>query len=70
VRNDRPGTNSPHAQKPRKTKDALTKTRLHIPVLSIGGDKSLGIALGAQARLIASDVTIVIVRNAGHWLME
>jgi pimeloyl-ACP methyl ester carboxylesterase len=49
---------------------ALAKTRLKIPVLSIGGDKSLGVALGAQAKLIASDVTVVVLKDTGHWLME
>ena len=48
----------------------LAQTRLAIPVLSIGGDKSLGVALGAQTRLVASNVTVVVVKNAGHWLME
>ncbi len=48
----------------------LAKTKLAIPVLSIGGDKSLGDALGAQAKLIASDVTVVVLKNSGHWLME
>jgi pimeloyl-ACP methyl ester carboxylesterase len=49
---------------------ALAKTRLNIPVLSIGGDKSLGVALSAQAKLIASDVTVVVLKDTGHWLME
>jgi len=48
----------------------LAQTKLAIPVLSIGGEKSLGVALGAQARLVASDVSVVVVKNAGHWLME
>jgi pimeloyl-ACP methyl ester carboxylesterase len=48
----------------------LARMRLAIPVLSIGGDKSLGAALGAQAKLVASDVTVVVVKDAGHWLME
>lgn len=48
----------------------LAQTKLAIPVLSIGGEKSLGVALGAQSRLVASDVTVVVVKNAGHWLME
>jgi pimeloyl-ACP methyl ester carboxylesterase len=48
----------------------LAKTRLSIPVLSIGGDKSLGVALGVQAKLVASDVTVVVIENAGHWIME
>src|SRR6266567_5641293 len=41
----------------------LAKTRLAIPVLSIGGDKSLGEALGAQTKLVATDVTVVILKD-------
>ncbi|HEY3178957.1 MAG TPA: alpha/beta hydrolase [Casimicrobiaceae bacterium] len=48
----------------------LGKTKLAIPVLSIGGDKSLGAALGAQAKLIAPDVTVVVLKDAGHWILE
>jgi pimeloyl-ACP methyl ester carboxylesterase len=48
----------------------VAKTRLGIPVLSIGGEKSLGEALGAQAKLVASDVTVVILKDAGHWILE
>jgi len=48
----------------------LAKTKLAIPVLSIGGDKSLGVALGVQAKLVASDVAVVVIKNAGHWIME
>jgi pimeloyl-ACP methyl ester carboxylesterase len=48
----------------------LAKTRLVIPVLSIGGEKSLGDALGAQAKLVASDVTVVVLKDTGHWILE
>lgn len=48
----------------------LAKTKLKIPVLSIGGDKSLGDALGKQARLISDEVQVVVVKNAGHWILE
>lgn len=48
----------------------LAVNKLDMPVLSIGGDKSLGVALGAQARLISDDVTVVVLKNTGHWLME
>jgi len=48
----------------------LSKTKLPMPVLSIGGEKSLGEALGAQARLVATDVTVVVIKNAGHWILE
>lgn len=48
----------------------LGTTKLTISVLSIGGEKSLGAQLGAQARVISNDVTIVVLKNTGHWLME
>jgi len=48
----------------------LAKTRLAIPVLSIGGAKANGAALGAQAKLVASDVRVIILENTGHWIME
>jgi len=50
--------------------EELSKTRLTMPVLSIGGDKSLGDALGQQARLVATDATVIVLKNTGHWLME
>jgi pimeloyl-ACP methyl ester carboxylesterase len=48
----------------------LSKTRLTMPVLAIGGDKSLGEVLGQQMKLVASDVTVVVLKNTGHWVME
>jgi pimeloyl-ACP methyl ester carboxylesterase len=48
----------------------LAKTRLTIPVLTIGGDKSLGEPLGQQARSIADDVTVIVLKNTGHWILE
>jgi pimeloyl-ACP methyl ester carboxylesterase len=48
----------------------FSQTRLTMPVLTIGGDKSLGDALGAQMKLVATDVTVVVIQNSGHWLME
>ncbi len=49
---------------------AVAKTKLQIPVLSIGGAKANGSALAKQVRLVASDVTVVVLENTGHWLME
>ena len=57
---------------PQAAKDfaRLSQTRLPMPVLSIGGDKSLGDALGKQVKLVATDVTVIVLQNTGHWLME
>lgn len=48
----------------------LSQTKLTMPVLTIGGDKSLGEALGEQAKLVATQVTVVVLPNTGHWVME
>jgi len=57
---------------PQTAKDfeEMSQTKLTMPVLSIGGDKSLGEALAAQMKLVATDVTVVIVKNSGHWILE
>ena len=57
---------------PQTAKDfaEMARTKLKMPVLSIGGDKLLGMPLGAQAKLVANDVTVVIVKNSGHWILE
>lgn len=48
----------------------LAGTKLTIPVLTIGGGNSLGDALGQQAKLVASDVTVIVLRDTGHWVSE
>ena len=48
----------------------MSKTKLAMPVLSIGGDNSLGEVLGAQMKLVAENVIVVIVKNSGHWILE
>src|ERR1700730_2126964 len=48
----------------------LAETKLTMPVLAIGGEKANGEALGEQAKLVASDVTVVVLKNTGHWILE
>src|ERR1700722_1643927 len=48
----------------------LSQTRLTMPVLTIGGDKSLGDALGRQAKVVATNVTVIVLKDSGHWIME
>ena len=57
---------------PRTAQDfsQLSRTRLTMPMLSIGGDKSLGKELGEQAKLVGTDVSVVVLPNAGHWILE
>ena len=48
----------------------LSQNKLSMPVLSIGGEKSLGNELAAQMKLVATDVTIIVLEDTGHWIME
>lgn len=48
----------------------LSKTKLTMSVLTIGGEKSLGAPLGEQVKLVATNVTVVVLPNAGHWVLE
>jgi pimeloyl-ACP methyl ester carboxylesterase len=48
----------------------FARTKLSMPVLAIGGEKANGEVLGRQAKLAASNATVVVVRDSGHWLME
>jgi pimeloyl-ACP methyl ester carboxylesterase len=45
-------------------------TKLTMPVLSIGGEKSLGNALAQQMKLAATNVTGVVLKDRGHWILE
>jgi pimeloyl-ACP methyl ester carboxylesterase len=49
---------------------AFSKNPLTMPMLVLTGEKASGEGLIQQARLVATDVEGVIVRNSGHWLME
>jgi len=48
----------------------LAQVKLAMPILVIGGEKSLGEVLGQQMKLVASDVTVVILKDTGHWVLE
>ena len=48
----------------------LSQARLTMPVLVIGGEKSLGDALAQQMKLVASNVTVVVLKDTGHWVLE
>jgi pimeloyl-ACP methyl ester carboxylesterase len=57
---------------PQTAKDfaELSRTKLTMPVLSIGGEKSLGKELGQQMKLVATNVTVIILPETGHWILE
>src|SRR5580700_8725613 len=48
----------------------LSKSKLTMPVLAIGGEKANGTVLGEQMKLVARDATMVVLKGCGHWVME
>jgi len=48
----------------------FAQAQLTMPVLAIGGEKSLGEMLGQQMKLVAPDLTVVVLKDSGHWLLE
>jgi len=50
--------------------DEFAKTKLKMPMLVLSGEKASGEFLVTQGRLAAENVEGVVVKNAGHWLMD
>jgi len=48
----------------------LTKGKLTMPVLAIGGEKSFGPTMAVVMRAAATDVREMVIPDSGHWLME
>jgi pimeloyl-ACP methyl ester carboxylesterase len=57
-------------QKAAKDFAQLSQNKLKFPVLAIGGEKANGDVLAQQMKLVASDVTVVILKDTGHWVLE
>ncbi|MGB7351291.1 MAG: alpha/beta hydrolase, partial [Candidatus Acidiferrales bacterium] len=57
---------------PQTAKDfaLLDQTKLTMPVLSIAGEKASAAVLGPQMKVVATNVTVVVLKNTGHWVME
>jgi pimeloyl-ACP methyl ester carboxylesterase len=58
------------------TQDAIdnkalaAKGKLAMPVLAIGAEKSFGTQQADVLRVVATDVTSLVIPGSGHWLME
>ena len=57
---------------PQTTQDfaEFAKTKLTMPVLAIAGEKASASTLFPQMRLVANDVTVLGLKDTGHWVME
>jgi pimeloyl-ACP methyl ester carboxylesterase len=48
----------------------FAKTKLAMPMLVLSGEKASGEFLIQQARLVANEVEGVVIKGAGHWLVD
>jgi pimeloyl-ACP methyl ester carboxylesterase len=48
----------------------LSQTKLTMPALAIGGDKANGTVLGNQMKLVATNATMIVLKDTGHWVLE
>ena len=46
------------------------KGKLAMPILAVGGDKSFGTMQAEVMLVVAADVTVQVLANSGHWVME
>ena len=53
-----------------KDNAAFAATKLPMPVLVLGGEKSGGDFLVTQGRMVATNVEGVIITGSGHWLID
>jgi pimeloyl-ACP methyl ester carboxylesterase len=53
-----------------KDNAAFAATKLTMPVLVLGGEKSGGDFLVTQGRMVATNVEGVIVEGSGHWIID
>ena len=57
-------------QDARDNQEFLSRGKLTIPILAVGGEKSFGSTMATVMRAAASNVEEVVIPNSGHWLME
>jgi pimeloyl-ACP methyl ester carboxylesterase len=48
----------------------LSKGKLPMPVLAIGGDHSYGASLATEVGFAATNVSSAVIKDSGHWIME
>jgi len=48
----------------------MAQTQLTMPVLSIAGEKASAAILGPQMKRVATNVTLIVLKDTGHWVME
>jgi pimeloyl-ACP methyl ester carboxylesterase len=51
-------------------KAMLAKGKLKMPVLALGAGSSFGEGMGVELRFAAANVTVGVIPDSGHWIME
>ena len=51
-------------------KALLAKGKLKMPVLALGAGSSFGEGMGVELRFAAANVTVGVIPDSGHWIME
>jgi pimeloyl-ACP methyl ester carboxylesterase len=53
-----------------KDNPVFAQKKLTMPVLAIGADHSFGADMAADVSFVATNVTTLVIKDSGHWLME
>jgi pimeloyl-ACP methyl ester carboxylesterase/quercetin dioxygenase-like cupin family protein len=53
-----------------KDNEVFEKTKLSMPVLAVGGEKSFGAMQAEIMRAVATNVQQAVILGSGHWLLE
>jgi len=53
-----------------KDNEVFEKTKLSMPVLAVGGEKSFGAMQAEIMRYVATNVQQAVILGSGHWLLE
>ena len=53
-----------------KDNAAFAKTKLTMPMLVLGGEKSGGDFLITQGKMVDDNIEGVIIKGSGHWLVD
>jgi len=48
----------------------FAKTKITMPVLTMGSDHFAGPFLSTHTRLVATDVSESVIKDAGHWIVQ
>jgi len=50
--------------------EKFARTKLAMPLLTVGGDKANGVTLAEQGPLVATNSSSLVLAHTGHWIME